>query len=75
MSKNTRILIAALVALAIVGCSVLAVVWLVNRGGEEAPADPLGGTKWQAHSLALGEGGSLVLSLSAKARSTVLISP
>ncbi len=60
MSKNTRILIAALVALAIVGCAVLAVVWLVNRGDEEAPADPLAGTKWQAQSLALGEGGSLV---------------
>jgi polar amino acid transport system substrate-binding protein len=60
MSKNTRILIGALAALTIVGCVILAVVWLTNRGGEEAPADPLAGTKWQAQSLALGEGGSLV---------------
>jgi polar amino acid transport system substrate-binding protein len=51
MSKNVKILIGALAALAITACVVLAVVWLANRGGEETLADPLAGTKWQARSL------------------------
>ena len=60
MSKNTRTLLGAVAALTIVGFVVLTVVWLTGRGGEEVLADPLAGTRWQAQSLALGEGGSLV---------------
>jgi len=59
MSKNARILIGAVAVLAIIGCVVLAVMWLANRGDAEAMADPLAGTRWQARSFALGQGGSL----------------
>jgi polar amino acid transport system substrate-binding protein len=51
MSRNVKILIGALAALVVVGCVVLAVVWLTGRGGEETLADPLAGTQWQAKSL------------------------
>ncbi|MFX1440601.1 MAG: META domain-containing protein [Promethearchaeota archaeon] len=50
MSKTMRILIWALVAIAIIACIALAVVWLIHRGGDETPADPLAGTKWQVRS-------------------------
>jgi ABC-type amino acid transport substrate-binding protein len=50
MSKTMRILIWALVTIAVIACITLLVVWFVNRGGEETQADPLAGTKWQVRS-------------------------
>jgi polar amino acid transport system substrate-binding protein len=50
MSKTVKILIWALAAIAVIACVVLAVVWFINRGGDETPADPLAGTKWQVQS-------------------------
>ncbi|MFC2030667.1 META domain-containing protein [Chloroflexota bacterium] len=55
MSKTVKILIGALVAIIVIACVALLAVWLINRGGEEAPADPLAGTKWQARSYYSGE--------------------
>lgn len=47
MSKRTTILVVALAVIAIVA---LLAVWLISRGGEETPVDPLAGSKWQARS-------------------------
>jgi heat shock protein HslJ len=55
MSKTVKILIGALVAIVVIACVALLAVWLINRGGEEAPADPLAGTKWQVRSYYSGE--------------------
>ena len=37
-------------AIAVITCLVLAVVWFINRDAGEAPVDPLAGTKWQVRS-------------------------
>jgi polar amino acid transport system substrate-binding protein len=50
MSTIVKILIWALVAIAVIACIVLLVVWFINRDGGETPADPLAGTQWQAQS-------------------------
>jgi heat shock protein HslJ len=50
MSKTVKILIWALVAIAVIAIIALVAVWLTNWGGDEAPADPLAGTKWQVRS-------------------------
>jgi polar amino acid transport system substrate-binding protein len=50
MSTIVKILIWALVAIAVIACIVLVVVWVINRDGGETPADPLAGTQWQAQS-------------------------
>ena len=48
-SKTNKILIGALVAIAVIACVALAAVWLINRGDGET-ADPLAGTQWQVRS-------------------------
>jgi ABC-type amino acid transport substrate-binding protein len=50
MSKTAKILIGALVAIAVIAIIALVAIWLINRGGDETPADPLAGTKWQVQS-------------------------
>ena len=50
MSRIVKISIWALVAIAIIACISLVVVWFINRDGAEAPADPLAGTQWQVQS-------------------------
>jgi polar amino acid transport system substrate-binding protein len=50
MSKTVKILIWTLVAIAVIACIALAVVWFINRDGDETPADPLTGTQWQVRS-------------------------
>jgi len=50
MSKTIKILLGALAAIVVIACVAVGVVWLINRGGEETPADPLAGTKWQVRS-------------------------
>ncbi|HSR31538.1 MAG TPA: META domain-containing protein, partial [Anaerolineae bacterium] len=50
MSTILKILIGALVAVAIIACIIVAIVWFINRDGGETPADPLAGTKWQVRS-------------------------
>jgi heat shock protein HslJ len=49
VSTIVKILIWALVAIAVIACIVLAVVWFINRDGGEVE-DPLAGTHWQAQS-------------------------
>lgn len=50
MSSTTKILIGALVAIAVIAVCALVSVWLINRGGGETVADPLAGTQWQVRS-------------------------
>lgn len=50
MSKTAKILLGALAAIAVIACVALVAVWLINRGGNETPADSLTGTKWQVQS-------------------------
>jgi polar amino acid transport system substrate-binding protein len=52
MSKTVRILLGALATIAVIAIVALVVVLLINRGGDQTPADPLAGTKWQAQSYA-----------------------
>jgi polar amino acid transport system substrate-binding protein len=49
-SKTNKILIGALVAIAVIAVGALVAVWLINRGGAETATDPLAGTKWQVRS-------------------------
>ncbi|MEJ2211055.1 MAG: transporter substrate-binding domain-containing protein, partial [Anaerolineae bacterium] len=50
MSRTVKILLGALGAIIVIACVAIGIVWLINRGGEETPADPLAGTQWQVRS-------------------------
>jgi polar amino acid transport system substrate-binding protein len=50
MSRTVKILLGALAAIVVIACVAIGIVWLINRGNEETPADPLSGTQWQVRS-------------------------
>jgi len=52
MSKTNRILLAVLAAVALITVVGLAVAWLVGRGDDGEPANPLVSTRWQVRSYA-----------------------